>query len=230
MAIAHVQDLAVSKNTGGASSLQSGAFGSSPITGNTILVFLWTFNNTTVTSVVDTTGVNTYVADKTSTSSGVNCFVYRCSNITGGSTFKITVNMSGNTFITFCAAEFSGLTNSSPADGSGSTNNSAASVPPSTGTFSTTNANDLLIATFSGGNPASTVTGPSGFNRIGESHTAGVSEDGDAQYQIVSSTQTNVNPTWGTSLGGWRAIGFAYKAAPSGIPWPLLMLGKGGDF
>jgi hypothetical protein len=235
MAIAVVQSLATSQNTGAGSSLQSGAFGASPVTGNTILVFIWTESNGAagrgvVTGVNDTAG-NTYTPDKVATNSEDRCSVYRASNITGGSTFKITAQTSGNAYITFCAVEVSGLDNSSPLDGAGSTATGIINVTqPHTGAFSTANANDLLIATHCTSG-TTTFTAPTGFTNIAKHGSGGTNEDGTADYQIVSATQTNIDPTYADQVSGarWACVALAYKqasAAPAGV-FRMTLLGVG---
>ncbi len=211
-----------------ATSLQSAAFGSTPTTGNTIIVvIIWFGSGTSITSVVDNVAgsPNTYTQDGTTVISGNNhVAVYRCANITGGASFKLTVTFNGSSFLSFCAIEAAGLANTSTLDGAGSTNtgvNNAAQ--PSTGTFSTSNANDLLLGAFATDSKSNTATVPTGFTVIADDH--GANENGNAAYQILSSTQTNINPTWANvnSNGStWVAIGLAYKAAAGGTvtsPW-----------
>ena len=243
MAIAHVQDLAV-QATGSAGSLQSSAFGTNPTTGNTILVFvvLWKGSAVSVSSVTDTAG-NTYAKDKSQAMSlnRGSVEVWRSSNITGGGTFKITVN-TGTTGvgIVFAASEFSGLANASPLDGAGSASNGGdnSTTTWSTGAFATTNANDLLIAHY-GEDLTGTPTGPSGFTVLA-SFTSGGTGNEDylvSYYQIVSSTQTSINPTaTGGGNGRYGGIGLAYQQATGGgVTYGLfrvanLATGAGGQF
>lgn len=217
------------------SSLQSGAFSSTPTNGNSILVFIWwqgSGADSSVSSVADNVAgsPNSYGQDATKADAvPVNhCSVYRAANITGGVSFKITVTMSGSSFLTFCAAEFSGLKNSSPLDGSGSTNQGTGGNP-STGIFSTSNANDLLIETFASGAMSAYTSPPTNFTGIRNHASNGADEDGAASYRIVASTQSNINPsdTVTTSVR-WACIGLAYEAA-TGIPWHLFFSAAAGQ-
>jgi len=96
MAISIVQTLTPASVNNGAS-VQSSAFASSPTSGNTIIVVVGVyFENVTLS---DTAG-NTYTADKTSTSvidTPRKVTIFRSSNITGGSTFKITATATSGT-------------------------------------------------------------------------------------------------------------------------------------
>jgi hypothetical protein len=222
MSISYVQGLMA--QTGHTSSLQSSAFGLAVTSGNTILVQIWTEGDAagqTVTSVTDTLG-NTYVQDKTHAAANNldRCDVWRASNVTGGSGLQITVATSANAYITFLANEWSGLANSSPVDASVSNDGVDSSAQPSTGTFSTTNANDLILATFADGSSQLGSLGvPSGFTNLGTQTGNNTAESGNASYQIVSSTQSSIDPTWSgvaSDSGNWSAIGIAYKAVGGG--------------
>lgn len=213
MSIAHVQDWAVTA-TGSVSSATSPASGSPVTGGNTIIVTVWYFGGGRIISTVTDSAGNSYTQDKSIKNGSLGCDVWSKSNATGGTGVTITVTPDANAIITFTAAEFSGLVTASPLDGTGSTNTGGGGVAPSTGTFSTTNANDLLIATFASTQINSNLALPSGFTRINAESSAGSFIDGDAAYQIVSATQTNINPTWGaTSTGSTATVGLAYKAA-----------------
>lgn len=205
-------------------SLQSGAFGSPITSGNTIFVFIGWYNSTPTVS--DTSG-NTYVQDDTISGNADSlrkAFVFRCSNCTGGSNFKITVTpASGSSYIAFTACEVSELTNSSPEDVS-STNSSDMGTAITTGAFTTTNANNIIFA-FSAviNTTLRTYTAtPTGFTLIGKQDGT-TTIDIDARYQIVSLIQSGINPSW-TLNGGdnWLAIGSSYKAAAAagGGPFP----------
>src|ERR1700736_4026602 len=127
MAISIVQTLSKTEGTSVAS-LQSAAFGSSPVTGNTIIVLLWGYRNGSCTIAVNDNAGNTYVEDKAkqdNSDPGIGYFnqIWRCTNITGGSGFKITASGAGSTsYFTFGAIEVSGLA-ASPIDQSNSDTN-----------------------------------------------------------------------------------------------------------
>ncbi len=191
MAITIVQSLTVAAASS-VTSLESAAFGSPPTNGNTIIVPIALFDGFgTVPTLSDTTGMNTYELDKTADDGSLRkCFLFRCTNIVGGSTFKITVT---NDFTS-----------------------AASATAAKTGQFSTTNADDLLIA-FEAGidlNGQTYSTTPTSFTGFG-SQTTNAFLSIDARYRIVAAPQTNINPSWDplTTGSNWVAIGFAYKAA-----------------
>ena len=210
LGVQHIND------TQGAS-LQSAAMGSVLTSGSTILVFIWMEGDSTGVSVLSVTDLagNTYVKDAATIAPNNfdDCEVWRAENATTFSSNKITVTASQSAvFMTFCALEATGLASSSPLDGAGSTNGGATGTNPSTGAFSTTNANDLLIATFADGGITGSITVPSGFTNVAKFVGSGF-EAGSADYKIVSTTQSGINPTWAvtTAPGDWAAIGLAYK-------------------
>jgi hypothetical protein len=220
MSISVVQTLAA-VGAFNVASLQSGAFGSSPVTGNTILVVIGTFKTggTTVSSVTDTAG-NTYVLDKRSVIDPQNrqhSEVWRSSNITGGANLKITVTPAATAHVSFSALEVSGLVNASPLDGAGSSNDGTG-TSPTTGAYSTTNANDLLlVATVNDSTPVTWSATPAGFTDFGQIVSASALNI-DNGYEIVAATQTNINPAWTISPSSdWNAVGLAYKASAAAI-------------
>jgi len=204
---------------------------SSPLTTpSTILVFIWVFANPnqSISNVTDTAG-NGYAPDGTnqSVSTHQNCYIYRAQNAGTQANNQITVTLSGSGYITFCAIEVTGLQTSSPLDGAGSTNKSGASqganFTATPGTFSTTNANDLIVFTFDDGNMATTNT-PTGYTLVAKEDSGGAMEDGAAFYKIVSTTLTNENPSsscTGNAGGQWDAVALAYKGAVATehMPW-----------
>jgi hypothetical protein len=221
MAIAHVQDLAATASNPTMSLQSSTAFGTTPVTGNTILVYVWHYNSFSVSSVTDNVAgsPNTYVKDAASIFTGTKpgCDVWRCAGITGGAGLKVTANLTGSSYCTLSASEFSGILTVSPLDGAGATNNGT-TANPTTGVFSTTNANDLLLVSIASTDFASgTVTEPTGFTRCASEQSTGTFIDGDTGYQIVSSTQSSINPAWTIAAPHtWASCALAYKAAAGG--------------
>ena len=157
MAISSVQ----STNTGGAgltasNSVQTSAFSSSVTTGNSILVVIFGYINTTATTVsLSDTESNTYTCDllnaynsgssnvisnpgSNNVPAGVSWVgIWRASNVTGGSTFKVTITLGGSVQGLFAATawEVSGLAATSPVDVTA--NSAGASGSPSSSTFTT---------------------------------------------------------------------------------------------
>jgi hypothetical protein len=213
------------------STLQSSTFtGGDPSPGDMIVVVIVSGNHgPTVSSVTDTagSGVNTYTQDKavlTGTSNDLE--IWSCANIGGTLTnLKITVNFTGNTYPVFGAIAVSGMATTKSIDTSVS-NSGSSQTGQCTGEFTTSNASDLIvIAETDGANTSSgtpqTYSGvvPPYTNFLQETDNADYT-DIDADYQIVSSIQTNVNPTWtlGVSVPGlsWAAVAVAYKATAAG--------------
>lgn len=239
--VAHIQDWAEASAGGvtAAAGLQSSAAGSSPVTGNTIIVGIaaWAGSAVTISQVQDTAG-NSYTQDASIAYSNTSptravLAVWRSSGITGGSNFKITVKPSITTGITFFAFEVSGLVTVSPLDGAGSTNSGQATGTAfSTGAFSTTNANDLLVAMIGFDSTQGSLSAPSGFTPSG-TELSGAVEGGQLNWKIVSTTQSSINPTAnGNVVSQFAGIGLAYKATSGGLfrPWLPSGLGTGGPF
>lgn len=234
MAITIVQTL--SKTVGSAvTSVQSSAFGSSPTSGNTIIVGIAVFNDGSPSDldVSDTAG-NTYTRDAHNENGTPSTYtnsssiqIWRCTNITGGANFKITVtkHTGGGVFYpSFAAIEVSGL-QASPIDAL-SAGDSATNTTPDTGTWTTTNANDLLvIGVASDGSPA--ITTPTGFTSFMNNGPPLPGVYGDIAYKIVSTTQSGINPQWScTTSAKWYGVGAAEKgptAAANQFPFWLLM-------
>jgi hypothetical protein len=222
MSIAFVQALAAAGTSTQVTTFTTSAFGAGPTPGNTIIVCVWYYSAATPTmSIDDSTGLNTakWTQDKTTVIGGLlYCDIWRASNIAYVSgSYTLTATAIAASYISVTAAEFSGLLNVSPLDGAGGSDGNATTGNPDTGTFSTTNANDLLIATFGNGTTSAVNTRPYP-NVIGTLASNGTDIDGEAVYAIVSSTQSNINPAWTITPGThiWAGLGVAYKAAAGG--------------
>jgi hypothetical protein len=239
MSIAIVQTLAASE-TSNSTSLQSSAFGSSPTTGNTIAVAVTGVNNTSTTtlSLTDTEG-NSYVCAlcngysngatdvisnpaSNNISSGTSfASLWYAENITGGSSFKITATWGASgasSAIDISAAEISGLGSSVTTDVTQAGN--GASSDPATGSFSTSNANDVILLAMTGITSSlsgATITLPSGFTVIGQGVPGGMGKHCISFcYQIVSSTQSGIDPAFTTTnITVCTAIAVAFEGASS---------------
>jgi hypothetical protein len=208
-----------------ATSLNSATFGSSVTAGNTILFCFASFGSSnTFNSATDSLG-NTYsVVASNTTNQNALAYICASSNVLGGANNVITLHVNGTVtaFTILGAIEVAGL---SASDGSGNTNGgSSNTTQPSTGSFSTSQANDLIIAMFAANTLSGTITDPSGFNRVGIQ--SGTTSSGIFTYEIVSSIQSGINPTWsGVGSGAvWRSVGFAYYGTTATVSPALLML------
>lgn len=154
------------------------------------------------------------------------------------STFNstVTANLSGTAEeIVIVAFAASGANTTTPFDVNASlpatNSNLTGTASDPAATISTTNANCFLFAagndtggTWNGG---SAPTAPSGFTRA--AFISGFSgspnfwpNDEDGVYKIVSSTQSSLAITWGTTASNWFAIGDAIQAASAGGSTPTL--------
>jgi hypothetical protein len=184
---------------------------------------------------VDSLG-NTLTRDATKYSgANTQCDVFRLPVLpAGGASYKLTFSAAGSTDWSITFQEWlcsGGLV----LDGAGSTNSGLAFSTVTTGAFSTSNANDLILCTFACGQVAGAIGVPTGFTDLAQSHTNGANEDGDACYELVASLQVGINPQW-TAMDtlGWASIGLAYKeGSPSSgrilVPAPLSGEGGGGS-
>lgn len=231
MAISVVQSLSAS--SGAVASLQSSAFGSPVTTGSTIIATVAMYANANDTITVTDTAGNTYTRDAFLGDISLQhqrVEVWRCTNCTGGSTFKVTASIaSGTAYFNLGAMEVSGLA-ASPVDAASAGDNGSGTTAD-TGSWTTTNADDLLVAVMVNNDGASAITSPAGFTSFARNTNAS-QEPADAAYQIVSATQSGINPQWTAGSATWYGIGVAYKmAAASGVhaPWYYTQL-SGGTF
>ncbi len=202
------------------SSLQSVAFGSSPTTGNTIIVFIAMGGTAGVSSITDTQG-NSYSVDVTASGqAGKFSTIWHASNITGGAAFKITVNVSfGPTAMVFGAVEVSGLAVAS-LDKTNS-NVGTATTTPTTGSVTTTHDSELVAIVTAEASNLITFTEPTGFtSRVQESGATFINMDGATKVLGVIST---LNPQWTTTNAQFSACIATYNAGTAAnadnIPW-----------
>lgn len=113
--------------------------------------------------------------------------------------------------------EISGAATSSPLDGNVSSSTSVAATSLTSGSLTTTNANDILLYGVSPDGASGGFTVGSGFTFQTNSNT---NTREAMQYEIVSSVQTNVTTSmsWATSQTGAVGIFAAFKAASGGPP------------
>ncbi len=243
MSITAVQLLAASATTN-STSLQSGAFGSATTNGNAIVVCVTGVNNTSTTtlSVTDTAGnsysciyCNAYsngIADVLPDPSSNNIasgtsFVslWLAQNITGGSSFKVTATWGASgasSALDISAIEISGLGTTVTTDVSQAGIGVATGGNPATGTFSTANANDIILVAAVGvtASTSNSFALPAGFTQIGKSTVASLGKTClDFGYEIVSSTQSSIDPTFTTvNIHNATAIAVALEQAAAGAP------------
>lgn len=149
----------------------------------------------------------------------------------GGTSIVVTVNASDN--VNFNVSEWSGIATSSPLDGSAVTATlTTGSTSPATGNYTSTNANDLIIANCGFHDAATMSTRPgSPWTSLTDGGTVGIGTG--ESYQIVSSTGTysatwtiSTSTYWGAIICGFKAAGgaaFHVDEDPyvSPRPWPI---------
>jgi hypothetical protein len=136
-------------------------------------------------------------------------------NITGQSGDSVTISgITSNPFLAICVWEIAGASQTSPLDTSAS-GESASSTTPTSGQFSTANANEIIIA-FAGEYYGGAVWNPqNGY--VPDSIAVGGGPTAAAQHWVVSSTQTNITTSMIAVNAAQTSIAVAtFIAAASG--------------
>ena len=184
--------------------------------GDLIVLGLFVLDSTSVSSVTDTQG-NTYTLIGSPQTWSPYHFVerlYYAKNIKGGAN-TTTVTLSGSKYMEVHLYDYSGLDTSSPLDAS-ATPQTGTSVTGTSGTLTTSNANDLLFGFFHSDNNVTSTAG-SGFT--------GRTLSGDGGYPLAEDeyvTSTNSYSATMSFSGSADYVGFlvAFKAASGTPPAP----------
>lgn len=200
-------------------------------TGNLAVIFSRQgTNNTTNMTVTDSSGgSNTWTqtssgyVSSSSTARAAMFYSVLSANVT-----SITANWTGTSGrISAVAYIISGNASSSPADSSVNAQTSTASLSITSGSLTTTNANDILLFGVSTGTNNTSYTPGTGF----AIQSGGSGNRAVMSYEIVSSTQSNLTTTmgFGNSSSSIVTIFAAFKAASGGpsILYSLPLLGAG---
>lgn len=220
MADPFVQETA--KATGSSvASLQTGAFGSSVTNGNTIIVLVAVYGNgggSSISGVADTTGANTYVRDKSTpanSDSHNTAEVWRAHNVTGGSSFKVTVSFNTNSFVALNAIELAGdVTTIDVSSTGGPTSDNA----PTQAAYSTTVSETWVatIATDAAGG-TTTITEPTGYSKDFQETDGGSFVHSNGAHKYYSTTQTNIAPAFSSTASvSWVCLAVAYQVPGGG--------------
>ena len=157
----------------------------------------------TSTALMDTAGDTfTIVGSCAQPPDGVAEFMFVAKNITGNAANVVIATGALSSFNTINVMEFSGLNHSTPLDQSaqGAVN----STTVTSGSFTTTSANELLAACAEFSSTGNTFTPQSGYTlSSGSKDSQGVSQ---CQYQIVSAIQTGVTSSMTTGSSNPAAI------------------------
>jgi hypothetical protein len=216
-----VQATAKFESSSSVDSITSAAFGSQPAVDNYIIVVAWagfTGNDPSPFVFSDNQG-NTYAVAVTSpltSSNNVRSAIGYAKIATSSGSFTVTVDPNTTTqFITAQAWEVSGLAASTPLD---QTNTAAGtSTSPTSGSVTTTQADEILVAAFSDlgtGNSAITAPGAPWVDQFEEENGA-LFVRGSGQYQIVAATGT-YSATWTSAGAEWTGCIASFKAEATG--------------
>jgi hypothetical protein len=216
-----VQSAPGSSLTGNSSGTVS--FSAPSVAGDTIVLFV-RFGGTTISGVTDNHpgGSNTYTSVLGPTQWGVapnstdrSAQVFVASNIAGGSTLTITVNLAGNSThdIYIAALEYSGVDPTNPinvtAGGSGTNGRT-----PSTGNVTTTVANTKLVATSWDSNESYTASG-NGTGYVTDVAAGIASISGGSGWSNLTEDRT------AATAGTWNATA---SSAPAVNDWIVQMV------
>lgn len=145
----------------------------------------------------------------------------------GSSGTTITVNYGGAGAGAASAAEFSGLATSSVADGTAAIASGSSFAYPITitvGSYSNTNANDLIVAVGATDNSSGTFTTPTGYTALVAASRSGAEVQGF--YKVVAAAGLQ-NPSWtltgGAGTANWGTVIIGLKALVVAVvetmPW-----------
>jgi hypothetical protein len=172
-----------------------------------------------ITSInLDGTTSFTIADDVTPAGGGYRLVLATLPNVAAG-THTLTVTANGNMLnAVVIASEFSGVATASPVDGAGASANGYG-YTPSSGTFTTTNGNDLWVAAFVGGTSTTSVTPGSGWTVPANGAALG---SGSAfpecgfEYEVANNQTSGAGSFTITSEPNWSAVAIALKPASGG--------------
>lgn len=191
----------------------------SPSNGHSLIV--WAFHGGASNAITcnDAEGTGNVYTSDISSASGTTLVgqLFHASNISGSGTYAVSCTTSpsaGPIFWGMNFAEYSGVLNASPTDGTGvSATNTTAN--PNPGAITTTNANDILISAFANTTGSSaTLTIGNGYTSRTQANDGSTSFVGGLADKIVTSTCATCSDGWTYSISGdtWVAVHFAYKS------------------
>lgn len=192
------------------------AFGSAVTSGNLIVLAIGNDSALTgqITSITDTGG-NTYTGPVFDTVNTATLAMYYAQNVTGGSSFQVTVNWNeaATGLVVVVAQEFSGVATSSSKDVHSSA--TGASTTPDSGTTGTTaQANELVVGAVCYGGLITTTSLGSGYTNLGKIDIANA---GTGQESKVVSSVGTQSATFGLAASrSWIAGVVTFKEASGG--------------
>ena len=194
--------------------------------GSTLVVGLTTYLPGTVTSVADPTNGNYTQIIAQSNSPTFSSLWYFPNNAITGSSVTITMTI-GAGFAQACCCELGGVAAAS-LDGTGASGTTTGTTP-TTGAFSTAQANEIVIAyagSTGGFGSGCTYSNQTGYTITDQNNGGSSSSAQGMQYQIFSSIETSITTDMVSSQSGTQNIvAAAFKAvAAAGGLLPLRML------
>lgn len=205
-AIAYVQSNVATQSSSGTT--LSASFNAAQSAGNfNVLIIAWSSSTTQAPSISDTNG-NTYTLVVGPTRSGTSAqSIYYAKNIASGANAVTATFTASVTYRDMRIAEYSGIDITSPSDGSSGATGTGTAI--TSGSFTTTNANDLLVAgDYLGG---ATIAPGSGYTQRQLSSLSSIYED-----QIVGSAGSYAGTATQSATGWYIMQAAAFKAAVSG--------------
>jgi len=228
----------VKSGSGQATSAQLAAFASNPVTGDTVVVGIAMFSSGTINAPTDTAG-NTYTqigTTQNAPSTQLYMGLFYAKNITGGSTFRVTISFNASHHYAVVAWVLHGV-DANPYNGDWVTHTAFSNAPnagPSAGAPGV--ANSLFFGIL---NTPAVVTTGSGWNTTGANgFTAGMATAAvvadyaahDAIYSEYKISSVAEGANWSLNANNqWVAMqaSFAPSTAPPPAAWvssPVMVL------
>ncbi len=207
-------------STGSVSSLAAAA--ASHTTGNLLVVSVRLGNTVTVSSITDTAGNLSYTkaTNNTNSSCGPNEIWY-AKNITGNAANVVTAHLSGSSpFVAVFVRQYSGADPTSPLDQVATGDGTGGTV--TSGTFTTTTADEVIFAHSCVGALGVTYTAGTGYGNV----TQDANNMSAIEDKIVSSIQTGATASFTLSNGAGNSILVATFKAGSPPPPSAVMRHK----
>jgi hypothetical protein len=203
----------------GSASLIAATFPYATSQNHTYLVNVFQPSTNTVTSVVTTQSDTCTQVGSTQTVASKNIQIFKCLNVTGGASTTITANFSAaGTFNTMSIVELA------PSDVDVSAAATGTSTAPSSGNFTTTNAQDLLIGYIDFFTTSSCSAQDTAFNQCntpGSGYATVMGQDGQFGNVNIFLESKSVTGTGAFAANGtlkvsasWAAFGIAMAGTP----------------
>lgn len=219
MAVGFVQATSVNDTAGTGGAQTSAAFGSSTVTGNSIIIAIINQTGTGAVASITDTFSNTYARDVQSpgpSSGGLS--IWRASNITGGASHTVTITpVLGTTILTAIIREYNGILTTSNYDQNAKAVDSGTTTAANSGATAPVSVNsELVIGAFLMAAANSATVAGSGFGNLTTLQNAtGNLLAVAVEDKIISAGSTQAaTATLSATTGGWSAICATYRLVP----------------